>query len=76
MSKNFEKKVNDFIEKLINFDKSIFKRNIFLAKDTFHAGGKIVFPIMRGDNIRDLGAHTSHLLLKAFIITLAEKFRL
>lgn len=29
MSKNFEKKVNDFIEKLINFDKSIFKRNIF-----------------------------------------------
>ena len=29
MSKNFEKKVNDFIEKLLSFDKSTFKRNIF-----------------------------------------------
>ncbi len=29
MSENFEKKVNNFIEKLLNFDKSIFKRNIF-----------------------------------------------
>jgi hypothetical protein len=26
---NFENKVNNFIEKLLNFDKSIFKRNIF-----------------------------------------------
>ena len=25
----FEKKINDFVESLINFDKSIFKRNIF-----------------------------------------------
>ena len=26
---NFEKKINNFVELLINFDKSIFKRNIF-----------------------------------------------
>ena len=29
MSKDFEKKVDDFIDKLQNFDKSIFKRNVF-----------------------------------------------
>jgi len=29
MAEVFEKKVNDFVESLINFDKSIFKRNIF-----------------------------------------------
>lgn len=29
MSEIFEKKVDNFIEKLLNFDKSIFKRNIF-----------------------------------------------
>lgn len=29
MTDNFEKKVDEFIEKLVNFDKSIFKRNIF-----------------------------------------------
>lgn len=29
MSEIFEKKVNSFIEKLLNFDKTIFKRNIF-----------------------------------------------
>lgn len=29
MADNFGKKVDNFIEKLVNFDKSIFKRNIF-----------------------------------------------
>ncbi len=29
MPENFEKKVDNFIEKLVNFDKTIFKRNVF-----------------------------------------------
>ena len=29
MAENFEKKIEEFIEKLVNFDKAIFERNIF-----------------------------------------------